>query len=45
MFIGRSNRIADAVRLLAAVGAVAADPSLLSTLKSAPSAYGLWNSA
>ncbi|MFO1144221.1 MAG: hypothetical protein U1E59_17950 [Amaricoccus sp.] len=35
MFHARSDRIADAVRLLAAGVAVAADPALLSALKSA----------
>ncbi len=39
VFNAKSDRITDAVRLLAAVGAVAADPTLLSALKSAPSAY------
>ena len=39
VFNAKSDRITDAVRLLAAVGAVAADPTLLSALKSGPSAY------
>ena len=39
MFTRRSDRIADAVRLLVAGVAVAANPTLLSALRSAPSAY------
>jgi hypothetical protein len=39
MFNARSDRIADAVRLLVAGVAVAADPTLMSALKTAPSAY------
>ena len=39
MFSQKSDRIADAVRLLAAVGAVMADPTLLGTLRSGPAAY------